>query len=319
MGMDYLIYQEIDMLCGTGIAKEVTVWLYNMFVFIEDALKKGGVAASSIKALEAVACALLVVYFIVDLINQTSRDMLSLDRLILAFVKLVVAFAIITQLRTILTIFIAIGKQLFLWAATDDFTSSARNKNFFFYDKSYKGKMPTYKTCSDNDWLSAYTGFSGLVSGFGVAIFMLIPYIIGLVAKFVCYFVATSSAVALILRMMFTPLAIVQLFEGGTSSPGVRYLKSLAAEALAFAIMVGVLRVSAWIGQQISAQALEAAFEKKGMGLSKNNFGVIATDGNSNVGSIFTVPTCVKLALPNLVAIGGMATLGKSLAKEIVG
>lgn len=331
--MDRLIYTEVSILCGGGITKEVVGWMYTMFTYIENAFNSGGIVPTFIDAFKAIACALLVLYFVIDLVSQVSRDMFSFDRLVLAFVKLIAAFALFLQLTTILSALVVIAKNLFIWVgATAPPTTSKSGKTFSFFQYGVKnsskkklGEFPTYEWCDKNNELEEYTGFGGLVAGLGVAGTLLIPFIIGIVAKFVCYFVTTSMAVAFIGRAIFSPLAIVQVFEGGTSSSGMRYLKSLAADAVAFAVMIGIFKVAAWIGSQMTASAFEDAWNRPAADgtyparIDGVDFGLIAEEDKSNVGDIFTISTCIKLCLPDLVAIGGMATLAKTLAKEIVG
>ena len=326
--MDRFIYTEVSILCGGGITQEVVGWMYTMFTYIETAFNSNGIVPTFIDSFKAIACALLVLYFVIDLVNQVSRDMFSFDRLVLAFVKLIAAFALFLQLTTILSALVTIAKNLFIWVgATDPGTTTKSGKTFTFFqygvdpeDKNLQGKFPTYAWCDKNNELDEYTGFGGLVAGIGIAGKLLIPFIIGIIAKFVCYFVTTSMAIAFIGRAIFSPLAIVQVFEGGTSSSGMRYLKALAADAIAFAVMIGIFKVAAWIGSQMTASVFEEAWDNaKDAHIEGVTFGLIAKEDKSNVDDIFTITTCVKLCLPDLVAIGGMASLAKTLAKEIVG
>lgn len=328
--MDRFIYTEVSILCGGGITKEVVGWMYTMFTYIETAFNSDGIVPTFIDSFKAIACALLVLYFVIDLVNQVSRDMFSFDRLVLAFVKLIAAFALFLQLTTILSALVTIAKNLFIWVgATDPGTTTKSGKTFTFFQygidgddasDKLKGKFPTYAWCDKNNELEEYTGFGGLVAGIGIAGKLLIPFIIGIIAKFVCYFVTTSMAIAFIGRAIFSPLAIVQVFEGGTSSSGMRYLKALAADAIAFAVMIGIFKVAAWVGSQMTASVFEEAWNKsKDAHIGDVDFGLIAKEDKSNVDDIFTITTCVKLCLPDLVAIGGMASLAKTLAKEIVG
>lgn len=326
--MDRFIYTEVSILCGDGITKEVVGWMYTMFTYIETAFNSKGIVPTFIDSFKAIACALLVLYFVIDLVNQVSRDMFSFDRLVLAFVKLIAAFALFLQLTTILSALVTIAKNLFIWVgATKLGTTTKSGKTFTFFqygvdpeDKNLQGKFPTYAWCDEHNELDEYTGFGGLVAGIAVAGKLLIPFIIGIIAKFVCYFVTTSMAIAFIGRAIFSPLAIVQVFEGGTSSSGMRYLKALAADAIAFAVMIGIFKVAAWIGSQMTASVFEEAWNNsKDAHIEGVTFGLIAKEDKSNVDDIFTITTCVKLCLPDLVAIGGMASLAKTLAKEIVG
>lgn len=319
--MDRFIYIELSMVCGQGITKEVVAWMYTMFTYIENAFNSDGIVTTFLGSFRAIACALLILYFVVDLVNQVSRDMFSFDRLILAFIKLIAAFALFLQLSTILSALVSIAKNLFVWVGATKLTTATTDGKVFTYfgygkGNNKAGEFPTYKWCDEHDKLSEYTGIGGVISGIGIAGALLIPFIIGFVAKFVCYFVTTSMAVALITRAIFSPLAIVQIFEGGTASSGLRYLKALAADAIAFAVMIGVFKVAAWIGSQVTADAISSAWKKSNL---SGDYGLVATEDNSNVGEIMDFQTIIKLCLPDLVAIGGMATIAKSLAKEIVG
>lgn len=319
--MDQFIYTELSMICGKGITREVVAWMYSMFSYIENAFNDDGIVMTFMNSFKAIACALLILYFVIDLVNQISRDMFSFDRLILAFIKLIAAFALFLQLTTILRALVSIAKNLFVWVGATELEATTSNGKTFTYfgygeGNNKAGEFPTYKWCDKHDKLSEYTGVGGFFSGLGIAGALLVPFIIGFVAKFVCYFVTTSMAVALIARAIFSPLAIVQVFEGGTASAGMRYLKALAADAIAFAVMIGVFKVAAWIGSQVTADAISSSWKKANL---SGNYGLVATEDNSNIGELLDFQTIIKLCLPDLVAIGGMATIAKSLAKEIVG
>ena len=55
----------------------------------------------------------------------------------------------------------------------------------------------------------------------------------------------------IIVRVIFAPIGIVQLFDEGQRSAGIRYLKKFLAEALTFAVIVGVLFASAKLQNSI--------------------------------------------------------------------
>ena len=124
------------------------------------------------------------------------------------------------------------------------------------------------------------------------------------IARIAAYFLAIGNAIMLIARTAFCPLGIVQLFDDGQRSSGIRYLKKLVAEALTFAVIVGIL---------YGASLLQAKLMDYVLGDTLN--GVISV---AAIPDIFEIGHLAGIIIIQLAAVGGMFKAGQ-LANEIVG
>lgn len=303
------IYKALSLLFDGGLADKMSEWMTTLFTAIINLLdSSGGLFSAAMTVFSAIACSLLVLYFFMDLVNQANRDMFSFEKLIVSFVKLLTGFVILLVLQDIVVGLAKIGYSLYnemlSGSLKDSFTSgSSAGITFTFGDYS-DSVFPDWATV-ETAFTDNYKGFTKLISNIGLFIECSLLNIIGFIAKFAGYFICTSNAILILGRAVFAPIAVVQCFEDGTRSAGIRYLKSFAAECITMACILILIYAATSLTNGLLANSLTES-------------GIGTTITFDNLGKVVSLSNAAQLLVPQLAAIGGMAGAGK-LAHDILG
>lgn len=326
--MDDLIYYGMDSLIGKPIAKDVANWIIKLFKNVKPFFETGGGMSHFVTIFSGIAGALLVLYFFIDIISQASRDLLSIDRLVVALIKLVAALAVLVSLQSIIYYIIDFGQNMVIWMNSEGseggsgiFKNALHYNGFRFFSKNRK-TWPDHKTflgLGGDGWefeegkaLKYYTGIFSFFRSFSLVLKLAMPMLISLAARLAGYFLATSNMAMLIVRCIFSPLAVVQLFEDGSRSAGIRYLKGIFADALSFSIIIVILQVCSYMNNIFLSDTFKYL-------VNHDIKGVYGYDSDHhNVGDVFTLTNCAKLLVPQLVTVGGMGGAIK-ISHDIMG
>lgn len=339
--MDDLIYYGMDSLIGNPIADAVAKWIIELFEKVKPFFETNGGMSQFVTIFSGIAGALLVLYFFIDIISQASRDLLSIDRLVVALIKLVAALAVLVSLQSIIYYIIDFGQNMVIWMSYGGsgggvgiFKNAFKNKNalsskkgnnyyngFYFFVKDQKTwpNHDKFLTLHDSDAgieegkaLKYYTGIFSFFRSFSLVLKLAMPMLISLAARLAGYFLATSNMAMLIVRCVFSPLAVVQLFEDGSRSAGIRYLKGIFADALSFSIIIVILQVCSYMNNIFLSDTFKYLVDH-------DIKGVYGYDSDHhNVGDVFTLTNCAKLLVPQLVTVGGMGGAIK-ISHDIMG
>lgn len=187
-------------------------------------------ATTIYNAVAPIGLILLVVYFLIDLMEGVTAEQINIEMLIKKFIKLVVGEILISNGMTLIQGFVDFGNGL---------------ANLVSY---------TYASFSSQDIID--TMMAGMSDyGFFEAIMfraqLLIPsaaaWVIGIVVKVVCF----SRVLELAARAMLSPIAVADIFSGGTRSSGFRYMKKILALCIQgvvlLAIAIGVSSIEAGV------------------------------------------------------------------------
>lgn len=301
--MGKLIYEALDILFGGGLVDSMTTWMSRLYSSIIN-MMEGSVLTTAMTTFSAIACTALILYFLMDLYNQVSRELFSFEKLIVSFIKLFVAFIVLLYLQDIIVQVCKMGQALYnLCKSTasgsirNAFTSgSSTGMTYFGYDEW--PEWARVKTSFERE----FKGIGAIIKNIQLLLIGFVASIIGFIAKMAGYFICTSNAVMTVARAVFCPFAIVQLFEDGTRSSGARYLKGLVADFITMAVIVIIL---------LASNALTA-----------NMVSTLTTVGSEitvdNISDIITFQNLLIILVPELAAVGGMAS-GSKIAHEIMG
>lgn len=302
--MGEYIYNALASIFGGGLTGEVSDWMTKLF----EALKiimNNGMMDTAMNMFAVIACSLLILYFYQDLAAQASRDMITLEKLVSAFIKMILAFALLICLKDIIIMLVDMGEALFIWMKDDSvknvFSATATGElKFKFGSGAATDYFPAYTDVRDA-FDDQYGGLK-FTKNMGLILTLVIPSFLTWIIKLVGYFVCTSNAVMLLIKSVFSPVAVVQCFEDGTKSAGLRYLKSIAADA----ITMGVMMVILYLCSALTSSLLSKVY---------TSIGTLTFD---NVKEVVNWENLLYLIVPNLAAIGAMIGANK-VAKEIVG
>lgn len=314
--MEKWIFDAADILFGGGLADDMAEWMRGLLDTILDLMESGGLIDAALNIFVAISCSLLILYYFMDLVDQAKRDMFSFEKLIVGFIKFLAAFVVLLCLPDILHSIIRIGRYMYL-AMEDDGSGTLRsaimnapnNTLELFTDlptgssgRSSLSEMPTWTEAVQQAFTDKYGfGIGKILDNFGILICSILVNLIGIIARIAGYFICASNAVMVIVRVAFSPIAVVQLFEDGTKSSGMRYLKGLVADCITMAVIIVIL--------------FAATAVTNGMVVNYADVSEITVD---NLSTVMNFKNIAIMLVPELVAVGAMAS-GSKVAHDIMG
>ena len=312
--MAKFVYDTLVILLGGGLTEEMADWMAGLFATVLR-LINGRLMSTAMNIFAAIACSMLILYFFMDLVDQAKRDMFSLEKLIVSFIKFLAAFVVLLCLKDLVTYVVQIGNFLYLTLSSEgsgtlhDAIVSGSSARIRLFDEIPLGdsgrtsfyEMPDWTTATQDEFEDNFKGILALVKNIQMYVICAIAGVIGFIAKIAGYFICTSNAVLVIARVVFSPIAVVQLFEDGSRSAGMRYLKGLAADCITMAVIIIIL---------YAASAITSGLVVDLTSISEINF--------SNLNNVITFGNLAIILVPELVAIGAMASGGK-IAQDIMG
>lgn len=265
-------------------------------VFTDDSIKQ------IIDIFLGIGVSLLTVFLYVDILDKATKDMITLERLILIFVKYFLAIMILINLPDLIVTLFNLTKGLYdMLSGSASFESlhieyyPGHNPNTAVYPEWSEDLQKAFKDAGIKNGISAlFKHFFSLITTILVILIMWVGKIAG-------YFAVAGNALALIARVLFAPLGVVQCFDEGLRSSGIRYLKKIVAEALTFAVILGIM----FAMSKIQVSLLEATGDIK----------EITPD---NVLSLLSIKHCVGAIVLQLSAVGAMLKASQ-IANDIVG
>lgn len=250
-----------------------------------------------------------------DIVSNVQKDMITLERLILIFIKYFTAMVVLIYLEDIVIYLFKFGTGVYNVLSNASQSGGALNTTStgalkFFPSERKDGLDPTIwpKYSAIKDVFTGTWKNSSKVLMQNISIFftLIIPYLVSWTARLAIFFTIVSNAVMIIVRVIFAPIGIVQLFDEGQRSAGIRYLKKFLAEALTFAVIVGVLFASAKLQNSIVLSI---------SGDTMRN-GILSGDNLKDV--VDGTKLMIWLTAINLASAGAIMRSGQ-LANDIIG
>lgn len=302
--MSKLVYSGLSTIFGASLTSDVTTfmqWIIDaLAVFFTDSNMSGILAI-----FVGIAGSLMTIYLFVDIINNVSKDMITLERLILIFIKYFIALLILMYLKEIMMTFFNLTNAIYKLVGdpnTLNGVESGNSSNITYFGHDV---WPTDYEMVKDDIEAAYgKSVKAILTHFATMVVMLLLVIIGFGARCVAFLMATSNAIMLIARTLFAPMGIVQLFDEGQRSAGMRYLKNFIAEGLTFAVIVGVM----FAATQLQHSIIGSVLADYSGGINRDNLVDIVSNNLVLVSSIVI----------QVSALGGIMK-SNQLAKDIVG
>lgn len=302
--MGEFLYDAMELLFNGRIITDVTDFLSNVMGAMNDIFTNN--VGGMINIFIAIAGSLMTLFLFVDVMDKATKDMITLERLILIFVKYFIGMLILIYLKEIVSTLFNLATGIYDVAKDGLTSSSAFNLEYFPDDgNSDPSKWPAFETVASAFDDAGYgDGITDYIKNFKMLIFCFLITAGTFLARIAAYFIAVGNAVMLIARTAFCPLGVVQLFDEGQRSSGIRYLKKLMAEALTFAVLVGILYASSLLQSELMQYVLGDVLN-----------GAVSV---AAIPDIFEIGHLAGMIIIQLAAVGGMFKAGQ-LANEIVG
>lgn len=249
-----------------------------------------------------IGVSLLTVFLYVDILDKATKDMITLEKLIMIFIKYFLAIMILINLPDLIVTLFNLAKGLYdMLGEKASFSSlnieyyPGHNPNTAVYPEWSEDLQKAFKEAGIKNGISAlWKNFLALITTILVILVMWVGKIAG-------YFVVAGNALSLIARVLFAPLGVVQCFDEGLRSSGIRYLKKIVADALTFAVILGIMYAMSRI--QVAILGGTGKIER------------ITPD---NVLSLLSIKYCIGAIVLQLSAVGAMMKASQ-IANDVVG
>lgn len=297
--MNKLIYDALSVIFDNSLAVDVKEFLSMIMDGLIQLFTSSNVS-QYITIFSAIGASLMIIFFFINLSDMASKDMITLERLVLAFIKLLLGFCIMIFLPEIIQGLFTIIRYIYEMAARLQIDSSSLGLKSFFgeseFPKAYnKETMNFIKGGAANS----------VLNNLGIMFFSIIVWVGGWAARFAAYFLAVSNAILLIGRAIFSPIAVAQCFEEGQRSNAIMYLKKFAADGLILAIITGFL----YAGGLLTANMSSAI-------LSNANIDELTVVTSMEILGNFKL--LASILVINFASIGAIMK-GNQIAKDVVG
>jgi len=235
--------------------------------------------------------AMITTWFLIHMFDAASKDQISIDSIIKTLIQLVLAVALVGNLTLIVNSFLKISETMFSSIALGDNTVSINGAEI----------VEIWKANSPGGWLGA------LWDAF-------LLNILSTVSSIAIQFAALSRMLEMAWRIVFAPIGCSNVFEGGASSPGVKYLKSL------FGVIISsvALYVVAATGYSLSSVFLTSG-ETSAYEILANADAVINYGADAIYTTVQTMNNSLLTSGATLLATAGAAIGISNKIKEVVG
>ncbi len=181
-------------------------------------------------AMSTFGIAMVATYFLMYMFDAAAKEQITVDSLIKTLIQLTIVTAVIGNLKQIVNALLALGDNIY----------TAVHVNV-----SSPGQFMTGKEIVDR-WLATGT------AGFTIFLESFFLWLVSRITIIAVNFAAISRFLELGWRIAFAPIGVANCFEGGASSPAIKYLKGI----LAIATSGAAIFVVALVGFSLSASLL---------------------------------------------------------------
>lgn len=337
--MDTIIYDGLSVIFGNGNDK-LEVFMDGMLEALKTFFERG-LVSNALNLFAAICSSLLIMYWLIDVIGMATRDMMSLEKMVVSFMKYIVAVVIVLNLSGIMSGLVGLADGFFEMTRDFDFGSDIVVDVYSEDEEGNAGTEPTFgteitgesdlvtwavaeqkdeeakKASSDNTYQDGhlrknfedeYSGIFGFFRGVGIAFKMLFPALIHAAVYLIGCFLCISTSLQIIVRGIASPLGIVSLFDEGTRSSGVRYIKKFIALCFTFTVMILITSAVGKLGA-----AIRTFNWNYGWGNLYKNISTF-----DELSQAITFGDAIMGCLPSIAGIGAMIGAGR-LSDEIFG
>ena len=190
--------------------------------------------------------ALIVLFFLIELIDKTTKDNFSLEHFFKLMLKVVIAKLLIENGWDILTSCINIGSSLATAITSDP-----------------KGLSSTVLDDYAKDIQDENT-----IGNLGMIIQWFLPWVFAWISKLICIVICWGRVIELGVRAVTAPISMADIFQDGTHSGGFRYLRKFLAVCLQAAVIMVIIQVAGIIQNLIIGGGTVTMFKAVVVGLS---------------------------------------------------
>lgn len=317
------IYKVLETIYGGGLADKVSNWMTKVWATMTTIFTNNDLIGSAYSVFSGVAASLLVLYFYMEIASQASRELLTLEKLVIFCIKFIVAFMILLNSKGIMNGLMTFGEEIYKKVDTVQIASSSEEDHswdtFIANNPGNDEKGRNIKIMEELE-KNYKGGVSEFLDALGAVMIGAIGMLIAFVCQLLCYLICTTNALNICVRGFMAPLAIPQLFEEGQRSAGVRYFKSFIATCLEMAVILITLRLASELSLQLQPVIFGVVTGSTPDGASQGT-GWLFSGGEMNIQNVdfaLSILGLVPSLLPLLAATGAIGGVAK-ITHDIVG
>lgn len=303
--MDTFVYNTLQMIFGGGMIVDIGDFLGKVIDATQDLFANN--ISTLVTTFSVIAGSLMIIFLYIDLTSNATKELLTLERLILTFIKFFIAMVFLIYLPEILDSLFGLAKGIYDMAC-EKFTYDNLDYGIRFFPNDGNRNpsvFPDFETIKDALSDAGYSNkVTAVVKHIAEFVPLLLVNLVFFVAKAAAYLVTVSNAIMVLVRAVFAPIGVVQLFDEGQRSNGIRYVKKFASDALTFAAIVGILYAASLLQGQLIASVV-----------SENLGGVLSAD---YIPDVLSLGTLIPVVIIQLSAAGAIMKAAQ-LSNDIVG
>lgn len=192
--------------------------------------------------------ALIVLFFLIELIDKTTKDNFSVEHFFKLMLKVVIAKFLIENGWDILTGCINVGSNLAGAITSDPKGLTSKSKVLDQYAKEIQE--------------------TNTIGNLGMIIQWFLPWVFAWISKMICIVICWGRMIELGVRAVTAPISMADIFQDGTHSGGFRYLRKFLGVCLQAAVIMIVIQVSGIIQGLIIGKDTVTMFKAVVVGLS---------------------------------------------------
>ena len=192
--------------------------------------------------------ALIVLFFLIELIDKTTKDNFSVEHFFKLMLKVVIAKFLIENGWDILTGCINVGSNLAGAITSDPKGLTSKSKVLDQYAKDIQE--------------------TNTIGNLGMIIQWFLPWVFAWISKMICIVICWGRMIELGVRAVTAPISMADIFQDGTHSGGFRYLRKFLGVCLQAAVIMIVIQVSGIIQGLIIGKDTVTMFKAVVVGLS---------------------------------------------------
>lgn len=192
--------------------------------------------------------ALIVLFFLIELIDKTTKDNFSVEHFFKLMLKVVIAKFLIENGWDILTGCINVGSNLAGAITSDPKGLTSKSKVLDQYAKEIQE--------------------TNTIGNLGMIIKWFLPWVFAWISKMICIVICWGRMIELGVRAVTAPISMADIFQDGTHSGGFRYLRKFLGVCLQAAVIMIVIQVSGIIQGLIIGKDTVTMFKAVVVGLS---------------------------------------------------
>lgn len=181
--------------------------------------------------MKAIGFALIITFFLKSLLQEATKDNLTIEQLIKSMIGLIFSVTVISNIPAIANAFMSISDTIAAFILADQTTADLSSMK--------NGKMQTLISQATEDWAAS----TGVFKGTAMALIFMILHQIAIIGL---DFAIITRALDLGWKVVIAPIACADMFDG-MNSPGIRHLKSLFGSALVVALIAILTSVGSYL------------------------------------------------------------------------